>query len=99
MTQHLLNPMMLKRAIIRDEQYLHAVAILNQSWSLLDDMGSIQFLHDRDIIFARALQKAGLIKGKYDLFDYKQVSEMIQKNPSWYSGSSGMELLRPFQED
>ena len=50
-----------------------------------------------DIEMARALQQAGMVKGRWQLDDYGQVKDLLALHAEWFSPTARNALLAPFE--
>ena len=78
-------------------QFQHAAALLHDDWDPNEGGLFREMLQVADIEMARALQKAGMIKGSWQLDDYGQVKDLLALHAEWFSPAARNTLLAPFE--
>lgn len=93
----LLQPSYMVAAMKHNQTYQHAAALLKDNWD--PNAGGLfrEMLRGNDIEMARALQEAGMIKGKWNLADYGQVGDLLSVHAEWFSPDARNELLSFFE--
>lgn len=93
----LLPPSYMLAAMKHDQTFQHAVALLHDDWDPNEGGLFREMLQVADIEMARALQKAGMIKGSWQLDDYGQVKDLLALHAEWFSPAARNTLLTPFE--
>lgn len=93
----LLPPSYMLAAMKHDQTFQHAAALLHDDWDPNEGGLFREMLQVADIEMARALQKAGLIKGSWQLDDYGQVKDLLALHAEWFSPAACNTLLAPFE--
>ncbi|MFR0591915.1 hypothetical protein ACLUWM_01390 [Limosilactobacillus mucosae] len=93
----LLPPSYMLAAMKHDQTFQHAVALLHDDWDPNEGGLFREMLQVADIKMARALQKAGMIKGSWQLDDYGQVKDLLALHAEWFSPAARNTLLAPFE--
>lgn len=98
MPEQLLPPTAMLAVLTHSKDYVRAAALLNEEWEPDSQPIYRDVLAARDVVFARQLQRGGLLSGRVDLSDYRAVNQLIIDHDQWLGASARQELLRPFQE-
>lgn len=93
----LLLPDQLQKILDNDLEYQQAKRLLWLNWDEDPNMLYHQMVEPPVVELARALQSAGLMHGRVDLFNYRAVSQLVGQHDHWFSLNAKRELLRPFE--
>lgn len=93
----LLPPSYMLAAMKHDQTFQHAAALLHDDWDPNEGGLFREMLQVADIEMVRALQKAGMIKGSWQLDDYGQVKDLLALHAEWFSPAARNTLLAPFE--
>jgi hypothetical protein len=95
---NLLPPHDLQLVLENSQEYQQAKKLLWLDW----DEEPNQLYHNpvtpTVVHLARMLQQAGLVRGRVDLANYREVGQMVGQHPRWFSATAKNELLKPFEE-
>lgn len=93
----LLSPSYLMAAMRHDQTFQHAAAMLHDDWDPNEGGLFREMLQAPDIEMARALQQAGMVKGRWQLDDYGQVKDLLALHAEWFSPTARNALLASFE--
>ncbi|HIW70534.1 MAG TPA: hypothetical protein H9876_04040 [Candidatus Limosilactobacillus merdipullorum] len=86
----------LREILKQGHQYRRAVNLLQERWEVHENQLKYDLVEHRDVNWARLLQNQKLIIGKYDLNSYREVSQLLNRHPEWFSAAGRATLLAPF---
>lgn len=92
----LLPPNQLSHVLRHDQIFTQAIALLKDDWEPDANQMFHQPMTPNVIELARALQQANLVPGRWQLSDYRQVSELIAQHGNWFSPAARQALLALF---
>ncbi|KRN58518.1 hypothetical protein [Limosilactobacillus secaliphilus] len=92
----LLGPQYLIEALTHSPEYERACQLLWLNWN--EDPNALYRhpVEPEDVRFARALQDSQLVRGRLDLGNYRDVSQLLAHHGRWFSNNGRDELLAPF---
>lgn len=93
-----LLPADLKSLIDKDRRYQRAVAVLSDRWGSLDFKAPWEtpMMSWADIVYARHLSAAGVIKSTYNLTTFAGVQQFLKHNQSYLTAEVTQQLKEPF---
>lgn len=96
MTETYLTPADMQSVLVHDVSYTRAVRLLSENWDTEDNHLFSDRIKTADVIWARKLQRAGLIHGKHDLSTYEGAQKFIIAHDDWLMPAAKNELLKDF---
>lgn len=96
MTQTYLSPADMQSVMVHDVSYQRAIRLLSENWDTQENHLFSDLIKTSDVVWARKLQTAKLIKGKRDFTQYKDVRQFIVAHDEWLTPAAKRELLSSF---
>lgn len=92
-----LTPAQMGEILTHGTRYQRAVQLLHEDWNFTKTPIMNELVDAVDISWARLLQDHGLIKGRVNLNDYREASQLVSRYPQWFSAAGRQALLAKFQ--
>ncbi|BAP84727.1 hypothetical protein LOOC260_101490 [Paucilactobacillus hokkaidonensis JCM 18461] len=92
----LLKPADLQSVLSHDKTYRRAVNLLLEKWDPAENHLFSDLVKSSDVLFAKKLQVAGLVPGKFQLDNYQQVQQFISAHDQWLTAAAKKELMQSF---